>query len=318
MSRPAPLSRYQIWVHWLVYPGHSLPTAAAPVLVAMGLAVHDHVFAPGPALAAFLASWFIHIAGLFTDNHELLVKYPHVDEHPELTAALEDGTLSLARLRWAIATCLGLAALTGPYLLHVAGTPVVAIGLVGIAGSLGYAAGPFPSAKHGLADVHFFAMFGVIAPAAAYYVQLASIHGGENGWNLLLHGLPAHAFLVGLPLGAFAVKILIIDDVRDRAFDAAKGWRTTPVRLGIGFSRAEYVLLSAFIYLMPFWFWLGLGFSAWVLLPLATLPFDGALARMMFARERHDDLVPLTPMAAMLCLAYAALLAAGLAVSQGG
>lgn len=87
MSQAAPLSRYQIWMHWLVYPGHSLPTAAAPVLVAMGLAVHDHVFAPGPAFAAFLASWLIHIAGLFVDNHELLVKYPHVEEHPELIAA---------------------------------------------------------------------------------------------------------------------------------------------------------------------------------------------------------------------------------------
>jgi 1,4-dihydroxy-2-naphthoate polyprenyltransferase len=315
MNQPAPLSKYQIWLHWLVYPGHSLPTAAAPVLVAMGLAVHDHVFAPGPALAAFVASWLIHIAGLFTDNHELLVKYPHVDEHPELIAALKDGTLSLARLRWAIATCLGFAALVGAYLLHVAGTPVVAIGLVGIAGSLGYAAGPFPSGKHGLADAHFFIMFGFIAPAAAYYVQVASIHGGEHGWTLLLHGLPAHAFLVGLPLGACAVKILIIDDVRDRAFDAAKGWHTTPVRFGIRFSRAEYLLLSAFIYLTPFWFWFGLGFSTWVLLPLATLPFDGALARRVFTRERHDDLVSLTPMAAMLCLAYAALLAAGLAVS---
>ncbi len=25
-------------------------------------------------------------------------------------------------------------------------------------------------------------------------------------------------------------------------------------------------------YLLPFWFWLGLGFNAWVLLPLLTAP----------------------------------------------
>lgn len=142
-----------------------------------------------------------------------------------------------------------------------------------------------------------------------------SSHPPLSRYQIWMHGLPAHVFLVGLPLGGWSVKILIIDDVRDRAFDAAKGWRTTPLRLGIRFSHAEYLLLSAFVYLMPFWFWRGLGFGASVLLPLATLPFAAALARMVCTRDRHDDLVPLTPMAAMLCFAYAALLAIGLAVS---
>lgn len=167
-------SRRDLWIHWLVYPGHSLPTAAAPVLVAMGLAIHDHVFAFFPALIGFVASWLIHIGGLFADNYQLVVQHPTVNEHPELLKALEDGSLSLQAMRWAIIACFTLAALTGPYLVHVAGTPVIAIGLLGMAGSLGYSAGPFPFGKHGLSDVHFFIMFGVFAPAAAYFVQLAS------------------------------------------------------------------------------------------------------------------------------------------------
>jgi 1,4-dihydroxy-2-naphthoate octaprenyltransferase len=126
MSEPLPLSKYDAWLHWLVYPGHTLPTAAAPVVVAMGLASHDDVYALGPALAGFLASWLIHLAGLFTDNHELLVRHRDAGEHPEMFAALEDGTLSLSGLRWAIVGCLILACLIGPYLLGVAGTPVLA------------------------------------------------------------------------------------------------------------------------------------------------------------------------------------------------
>lgn len=309
---PAP-SRRDLWIHWLVYPGHSLPTAAAPVLVAMGLAVHDRVFALLPALLGFLASWFIHVGGLFTDNYELLVRHPGVDEHPELIEALHKGTFTLSGLRWAILGCLALAALTGPYLLHVAGTPVIAIGLLGMAGSLIYSAGPFPFGKLGLSDVHFFIMFGIFAPAAAYYVQLAAHQPHGSDWQLLLH-LPVRAVIVGLPLGALAVNILIIDDMRDRYFDAAKGWRTGPVRFGVGWSRTEYVVSSVFIYLVPFWFWLTWGFDAWVLLPLLTISFAIMIAKRVLREDSHDSLLPMTPMAAMLCLAYSALLAIGVAL----
>ncbi len=196
-----------------------------------GLAIHDRVFALLPAILAFLASWLIHIAGLFTDNYELLVRHRGVNEHPELIDAINKGELSLAGLRWAIAVCLGLAALTGPYLLYVAGSPVIVIGLLGMVGSLIYSAGPFPFGKHGLSDLHFFIMFGIFAPAAAYYAQFAAHQQPASYWQILFYGMPMRAFVIGLPLGAIAVNILIIDDIRDREFDAAKGWRTGPTSL---------------------------------------------------------------------------------------
>lgn len=312
MRDDPPPSRRGLWIHWLVYPGHSLPTAAAPVLVAMALAIHDHVFAPLPAFFGFIASWFIHIGGLFTDNYELLVRHPGVNEHPELNEALSKGTLTLGGLRWGIAGCFTAAALTGPYLLHVAGMPVIAIGLLGMAGSLIYSAGPFPFGKLGLSDLHFFIMFGIFAPAAAYYVQLAAHQQSGSDWRLLFDHVPLRAVIVGLPLGALAVNILVIDDIRDRRFDAAKGWRTGPVRFGIGWSRTEYVMLSAFIYVIPFWFWLQWSLDAWVLLPLLTIPFAYAIARRVLADDSHDGLLPMTPMASMLCLAYSLLLAIGI------
>jgi 1,4-dihydroxy-2-naphthoate octaprenyltransferase len=307
-------SRRDLWLHWLVYPGHSLPTAAAPVLVASGLAIHDHVFAPLPVFLGFVASWLIHIGGLFTDNYELLVRHPNVNEHPELTKALREGTVTLNGLRRGIFACLVLSILPGPYLLHVAGTPVIAIGLLGMAGSLIYSAGPFPFGKLGISDLHFFVMFGVFAPAAAYYVQLAAHQQGGSDWHLLLHGVPLRALIVGLPLGAIAVNILIIDDIRDRHFDAAKGWRTGPVRFGLLWSRVEYVLSSIFIYIMPFWLWLYWHFDASVLLSLLTIPFAAMIAKRVLTEESHDALLPMSPAAAFLCLTYALLLAVGLAL----
>jgi 1,4-dihydroxy-2-naphthoate polyprenyltransferase len=51
-----------------------------------------------------------------------------------------------------------------------------------------------------------------------------------------------------------------------------------------------------------------------VLLPLVTLPFAAAIARKVLTEDAYDPLLPLTPMAAFLCLGYAALLAAGVAL----
>jgi len=48
------LSRREIWTGFLLYPSHTLPTAAAPIAVAAGLAAHDGVFAPVPLVVAFV------------------------------------------------------------------------------------------------------------------------------------------------------------------------------------------------------------------------------------------------------------------------
>jgi 1,4-dihydroxy-2-naphthoate polyprenyltransferase len=92
-------ARHEVWGRLLLYPGHTLPTAAAPVAVGVGLAIHDQVFAFLPALLAFIASWLIHVGGVFADNHELLQKHPGLPEHPELLQALVTGTLTLNELK---------------------------------------------------------------------------------------------------------------------------------------------------------------------------------------------------------------------------
>ncbi len=313
---PAP-SRRSIWIDLLLYPGHTLPTAAAPVIVAVGLAVHDHVFAPVPLVVAFLASWLIHIGGVFVDVHQLLARHPDLPEHPELIAGLKNGTLTLPVLRWAIVACFAAAALTGPYLLAVAGAPVIAFGVVGMVASLGYSlGGPLSMTRLGVADPMFFVMFGSVAVAGAYFVQAAPLLGAP-GAPAVSEALPLAAWLLGLPAGGLVTNVLLIDDIRDRAFDARKGWRTGPVRFGLAWTRAEFVGFVAFAYLVPFWFWLGLGFSPWVLLTWLTLPEAVAIARTICATDRFELLFPMTPRSAKLALDYSVLLAIGIAVVTG-
>lgn len=316
MPRSRSASRRDIWIRLLLYPGHTLPTAAAPVVVAVGLAIHDGVFAPLPVAMAFVASWLIHVAGVFTDNYELVARHGDVPEHPELLDALRDGTLTLAGLRAAIAACFAGALLTAPYLAARIGLPaVVALGAVGVASSVIYSVGPFSSNRLGLSAPMFFVMFGIVAVAGAYYVQAAPLRTpGDGGAVFVARALPPAALVLGLPVGALVTNVLLIDDLRDREFDRVKGWRTGAVRFGVRWSRAEFCALTAFAYAAPLWFWLGRGLSAWVLLPFATLPEAIAVARAVCTRDGATALFPMTPRASRLALVFSVLLAVGIAV----
>lgn len=309
------LSTRALWTRLLLYPGHTLPTAAAPVLVGIGLAAHHGVLAWGPALLFLGSSWLVHVAGVFTDNHTLISRHPTLPEHPELLAAVADRTLALSTLRRAIAACLVLAALLGGPLLWWGGPVVLALGLVGLVSAVGYHGGPWPYANRGLADPVFFLMFGVVAVAATYDLQAASLAPAVP-WAQRGAALPGTVWWIGLPVGALVTAVLVIDDIRDRGWDAQKGWRTTPVRFGLAGSRAEFAALMAFAYAVPPGMVVLGGWHPAVLLPLLTAP--GAW-RAVQAVRRFDDtpnLFPWTPRVAKLGLAYAALQALGLALSR--
>jgi len=237
---------------------------------------------------------------VFNDNYRLLVDHPEISEHPELTDAVGSGELRLGGLRWAVLACFGLAALCAPYLIHVAGSGVLLFGAIGALASLGYSVSPFALTRLGIADLAFFLMFGVVAVAGMYYVQA--------------HTLTPSAFLLGLPGGAIVTNVLLIDDIRDREFDQLKGWRTGTVRFGLRWTRTEFAALMAFAYAIPFWFWVGLGYTPWVLLPLVTLPVALRITRTVCTRVRFEDLFPMTPRTAGLALTYSVLLAIGIAV----
>ena len=281
----------------MLYPGHTLPTAIAPILVAAGLAQHDGTFRFWPLFVAFVCSWMVHCGGVFTDVHELITRWPNLREHPELDDALASGRLRISTLRAATVAWFVLALVPGIYLLRVVG-PAVSIGLAafGIIAAAGYS---FGMARRGLADPIFLAMFGVIAPAAAYYVQA-------------LHVTTA-ALLVGIPTAALVNNVLAIDDMRDIEFDRLKGWRTTAVRYGLTGSRALHLWQTLVAYAGTVI--LAFVYGPWLLLPLVTLPFAVAAERAVLHATRREPLIPWTPRSAFLAALHAMLVGIGLALA---
>ncbi|MGZ5595006.1 MAG: 1,4-dihydroxy-2-naphthoate octaprenyltransferase [Usitatibacter sp.] len=317
MDQALEWSRAEVWKRKLLYPGHTLPTAAAPVAVAVGLAVHHHVADPLAAIFALLAGWLIQVGGVLTDNYENLLQQPQDPEHPELVRALRNATLTLPGLRNAIFASYGIALLAGLYLIGHAGVGVLAIGALSVAASLAYSAGPYPLGRHALADPLFFLFFGVVSVVGAYYVQAAPALGATPGSWWVAGALPPAAFALGIAVGALTTNILIIDDIRDRDFDAVKGKRTIAVRWGAKWSRAEFLALLLLACLVPFGLWLSPGFDAWALLPLLTLPYAASTARDVLTRDGYEALLPVTPKAGRLLLSYSILLAVGVALAPG-
>ena len=317
MSKPTVSKIRDIWIRLLLYPGHTLPTAAAPVLVATGLAARDGLLAPLPLAIAFLGSWLIHVGGVFFDNHELLRRFPRLPEHPELIAALADGSLKLEHLRLAIITCFGLAASTAPYLYAIGGPPVLLLGAIGIAASLSYAGGPVAYNRYGLAEPVFLLMFGVVAVYGSYYIQAAAHDAAAPRWAFFRE-LPIELLLLGLPVGALVTCVLIVDDIRDRGFDAAKGWRTGTVRFGLGNSRLRFGVLLTAACAAPPLYWLTMVYEAWILLPLLCLPWAVSILATVLRHDTTAELLPITPATSKLSMIYSLLLGVGVALQPPG
>lgn len=303
------------WVRLLLHPAHSLPAAAAPVLLGVALAVHDGVFAPLPALLAFLASWLVHVGGLYVENYWLLTRHAALREHPELAAAVEEGSLSLANLRRVAIGCFLLAVVAGGYLVTSAGIMAPVLGIVGAVASLGYCAGPWSWTRLGIAEFVFFLMFGCVAVVGTYYCQAAPLFIDPMSWTIAWEALPLRAFVLGLPLGAIITNVMLVDDLSDIAIDTAKGWRTRPVVWGVRWARREYVVFMVFAYALPFWFWCGLGFDAWVLLPVVTAPLAVWAIRRVYTIA-PVEVEPMSAKTAGIGLIYAVLLSVGIVLSR--
>ncbi len=300
------MTRRQVWIHLMLYPGHTLPTAAAPIVIALGLARHDGVLAWTPALVAFLCSWMVHCGGVFLDQYTLLARHPNLREHPELDDAVARGWLRLPVLRALPIAWYAAALLPGLYLLHLVGAPAIWLGALGIAAASWYFAGPRTMNELGLADPVFFVMFGVVAVAATYYVQAVACGAAVT--------LPLHALVVGLPSAALVTNVLVIDDIRDVEFDRVKGWRTTAVRFGLAGSKRVHLAFTVIGYGGTLV--LAAVYGPWLALPLATLPVAVVVERVVWTAPHRELLIPWTPRSAFLSLVHAALVGVGFAFAS--
>jgi 1,4-dihydroxy-2-naphthoate octaprenyltransferase len=165
----------------------------------------------------------------------------------------------------------------------------------------------------GLGDPLFFVFFGLVSVMASYYVQAAAHAGQPLAAAIVPAGITPLSYLASLPMAALCTNILVIDNIRDLKFDRAKNERTLAVLIGPRGSHVEYLLLLALAYAVPFVLFFRGSFGPLIFLPLLSIPYAVHVARQVLRTTDYVALLPMTPRAAQVLLAYATLFAIGLA-----
>ncbi len=246
---------------WMVAARPATLTAAfAPVAVGTACAWRVGGFRWDAALAALLGAFLIQIATNFANDMFDFEKGADTEDRLGPTRAAQAGLLSVAQLRRGIIVSFAIALGTGLYLTWIAGPAVLAIGLASMAAGLAYTGGPFPLAYNGLGDVFVMGFFGFVAVCGTAFVQALYV--------------PEIAWLASIPIGALATGILVVNNVRDFEGDRRAGKTTLVVRFGRPSGVREYALLLLVSYAIPIVLYVLDWSSAWVCLPLLTLPWS--------------------------------------------
>lgn len=279
----------------------TLPAAVAPVLVGTALAWHDGRWIPLAALCCLAFALLVQIATNFANDYYDFVKGADTAERVGPRRAVASGLISPARMRRAMLLTFVAAFGVGLGLLPFGGWPLLVIGVASILSGVAYTGGPYPLGYNGLGDLFVFLFFGLVAVGATYFVQ-AGVPG-------------APVWLAGSAIGLLAANILVTNNLRDADTDVRAGKRTTVVRFGRGFGRAQFALSHAFALLVPVML-VGLGASPWILLPCVLAPVAWIQTRRIYRETAPAQLITLLGQAGRYVALYALLLAVGLLLDR--
>jgi 1,4-dihydroxy-2-naphthoate octaprenyltransferase len=277
----------------------TLPAAVAPVLVGTALAGTEDRFRVGAFIAALLGAIFIQVGTNLSNDYSDARRGADTEDRLGPVRVTAGGLVPPRQVLMATYVTFGLAVVCGAYLVYVAGPLLLAIGAASILAGVLYTGGPRPYGYEGLGEVFVFLFFGIVAVAGSYFVQQERLE-----WE---------AFALAVPVGLLAAAILVVNNVRDIDTDRRAGKRTLAVRLGRPRTRTLFsaMLLVADVALIPVAFAL----SAWVLLPVLTLPLAARLARTVRAHVDGPTLNAALARTGMLQLAFCVLLSVGILAS---
>ena len=294
---PAP-GRALAW--WLAVRPWSFTISLAPVLAGTSLAALDG-YAPNLVVAgaALLACILIHAGtnlqndvGDFRRGADLVGRIGP----PRVTT---QGWLPASQVQAAASLCFALAFLPGAYLVVYGGWPIVALGLASVAAGAAYTAGRRPIAYSGWGELFVIVFFGLVAVGGMYYLHTGTVS--------------AAALVAGAALGLLSAAVLVVNNLRDIDSDRRIGKNTLAVRLGRHATAWEYAALMH----LPFVLLVAISLverEAWLLAPLALLPWATTLAQRVAREPAGAWLNTVLGATAKLGLAFAMLLSLGAAL----
>jgi len=209
----------------------TLSAAVVPVLMGSALAAHE------PAaitwwvfFCALFGAVLIQIATNFINDALDFKKGADTSERLGPIRVTQAGLISPSAVMTAAWICLAGAVLCGMPLIYRGGWPMLIIGLASIVAAYAYTGGPYPLAYRGLGDIFVVIFFGLVAVGGTFYAHSLQLTPG--------------ALLAGFAAGSLATVLLVINNLRDVEGDRRSDKRTTVVRFGERFARAEIVFFT--------------------------------------------------------------------------
>lgn len=266
------LSPARVWI--LAARPKTLPAAVAPVIAGTAVAYYEDGVHWVSAMLAILTALSLQVAANFANDALDFRKGADTGDRLGPTRVTASGMVSAEGVMRATVVTLALAVMTGLPLVFRGGWPILLLGVAAIVCAVAYTGGPFPLGYLGLGEVFVFIFFGLAAVAGTAYIQT-----GE---------LTALALAMSVPIGALAVGILIVNNLRDIETDRVAGKKTLAVRLGARNTRLEYGLMLVIAGASPIVFW-AVGWLDWpVVLTLLWWPFGVALWNQITARTGRE------------------------------
>jgi len=277
----------------------TLPAAVAPVLVGTSLAASEDVFKPLRFVCALIGSIFIQIGTNLANDYSDARRGADTEDRLGPVRVTAGGLVPPRRVLTWTYVAFGIAVLAGVYLIAVAGWELLAVGVASIVAGVFYTGGPKPYGYEGLGELFVFLFFGIVAVVGSYFVQTEDLERA--------------AFDLAVPVGLLAAAILVVNNVRDIDTDRRAGKRTLAVRVGREKARRLFTLMIAFAYIAL----VGIVFelSAWVLLPLLTIPLAVPLVRTVNTRTDGASLNGALADTGRLLAVFSLLLSVGVLVS---
>lgn len=277
----------------------TLPAAIAPVVVGTAAAVPLHEANLGLALLALLVSVGLQVGVNYANDYSDGIRGTD-GERVGPVRLVGQHLADPANVKLMAFAFFGFAALVGLALVALSEAWVmIPLGALAVLAAWKYTGGDNPYGYRGLGEVYVFVFFGLMATLGTLYTQAK-----ELTWVGL-------AGAVGV--GAIAAAILVVNNLRDIPTDRESGKLTLAVRLGDKGTRWLYALLVLVAVAML----VGIALRhPLALLALLSLGLLWKPLQALRAGATGRDLVPVLAATGLFEIGYAALLAAGVALSS--
>lgn len=290
------MSSFRIWLD--ASRPKTLTAAIVPVMTGLALAIRNDVFRADTASVALLCALLIQIGTNFANDYFDAQKGADTDKRVGFQRATASGLVSPQAMKRAMILTMLAAFFGGLYLVWTGGLIVLWIGLLSILFGILYTGGPYPLGYNGLGDLFVFLFFGIVAVCATYYVQALQ-------WSV-------ESFWLSIPIGALAVNILVINNLRDVEEDKITGKRTLGVMFGERALKAEYMLMNLLTVPPLIVLYTTYDYSAWIFLPLLSFLTFGLLWRQVLFHQDKASLNQTLERTAQALVLYGLLLCTGL------